>query len=329
MPTTELICDDRNEPNPYQWLVKNAQSSATTSSKSCEFKPEFDAEQFCNIMANEVILFLGDSITWEMYESLAHLLGKMADIRLKYRSAFGQKYAIVINACGGGDEKSDRAPVTLIFSMQRYLERIESAIEQTFPTTLILNMGAHYRIDKAYEPAIDNTLNEVSNWQQLCKSRNLPCRFFWRTTTPGISNCMNFTEPVNNITAMEDYVASNPTKYHWERFKHQNGIAVRKIESSGLNHYEIIDGYEIGITRPDIAGLHSNDCLHSCKLGVADVYNTILLHYLRANKTSEGILRVSKYEYSYNRTTNVLPSGTDIDWLGNGLSPFNNNSLPK
>jgi hypothetical protein len=48
---------------------------------------------------------------------------------------------------------------------------------------------------------------------------------------------------------MEEYVAQNPA-YQWETFRHENEFFLQKLELSELA-YEIIDGYEIGIRRPD------------------------------------------------------------------------------
>jgi len=246
--------------------------------------------------------------------------------RVKYR-AVQRKIAIVINVCGDNNDNNNNNNVTLIYRWNKHLNNrgtsvaIKDMLNETFPTMIVLNTGAHVQKDIAYHKNMDHTLDLIVGWQKTCQDRNLPCPFFWRTTPPGIFNCKSFTGPVNNITMMEEHVASNP-KYDWEKIRHQNELAVQKLElslSSGsrsgleLPSYEIIDAYEVGIQRPELQ-VSSKDCLHHCQPAAADVYNIIMLHYLQVNRTSEDIFRLASYEYPYNRTTNIALSGNDVDW---------------
>uniref|UniRef100_A0A7S3VER1 SGNH domain-containing protein n=1 Tax=Chaetoceros debilis TaxID=122233 RepID=A0A7S3VER1_9STRA len=300
--------DACNAPDMYQWQVANEKNE---NDSSCEFQQEFNSELFCDRMKNTVILFIGDSITWEMYESLVHLTDGHVDKRVHNR-AIQRKIAIVINVCGDNH-------VTLIYRWNKDLSNkgtsvaIENMLNETFPTMIVLNTGAHYQSDIVYHERMDHALDLIAGWQSMCQDRNLPCPFFWRTTPPGIFNCKSFTRPVNNITMMEEHVASNPGAYNWNHFRHQNELALQKLESSGLSSYNIIDAYEVGIQRPELQ-VSQADCLHHCQPAAADAYNTIMLHYLQVNRTLEDMSKIAKYEYSYNRTTNIALSGIDVDW---------------
>lgn len=300
--------DACNAPDLYQWQVAKKKNE---NDSSCEFQQEFNSELFCDLMKNAVILLIGDSITWEMYASLVHLTGGHVEKRPVINRAIDRKIAIVINVCGDNH-------VTLIFRWNKHLNNkgtsvaIENMLNETFPTMIVLNTGAHYQPDTIYHKNMDHALDLIAGWQNMCQDRNLPCPFFWRTTPPGIFNCKNFTKPVNNITMMEEYVASNPI-YNWENFRHQNELALQKLESSGLSSYNIIDAYEVGIQRPELQ-VSPKDCLHHCQPAAADAYNTIMLHYLQVNRTVEDMFKIARYEYPYNRTTNIKSSGKDVDW---------------
>ena len=103
--------------------------------------------------------------------------------------------------------------------------------------------------------------------------------------------CMEYDEPINNITRVEDLLLAGTSgavarlhphmdKYHWAGFREQNVIAEELLERAGLES-NIIDGYEIGITRPD-NHIDEKDCLHhpSKEPDVPDAYNIVLLHHL-------------------------------------------------
>lgn len=264
-------------------------------------------------MTNAVIMFIGDSITFEMYASLVHLTGGKVTKRVHIRAVFNIGLPIVINTCGNNN-------VTLIYRWSKYLAGggtsvpIQLMLEQQFPVMIVMNTGSHYQDDNAYRSNMGGALNQIRDWQQLCRDRmNITCPFFWRTTPPGAPNCMTFTKPVNNIYKMEDHLASNPI-YNWEKFRYQNDMALQILETAdvGLN-YEIIDGYEIGIRRPDVHASET-DCLHSNGMAVGDAYSTVLLHHLSSSRTMEDVSKVGNYSYNFSRIANVRPDGGDFDW---------------
>ena len=152
---------------------------------------------------------------------------------------------------------------------------------------------------------------------------NLTCPLFWRMALPGIPNCTSFKRPVNNVTEMEEHMRSNPM-YNWEKIKGQNEIGLQLLDESSSSgtlslSYEIIDGYEIGLQRPDLH-VSEGDCLHNAHPAVADASNIVILHYLRESRTEEDILRTKSFKYGFDRVTNVRLDGGDIDWkVVNGL----------
>ena len=120
---------------------------------------------------------------------------------------------------------------------------------------------------------------------------------------------MEYHQPMNNITLAEELLVAGTSandedamhfKYHWSSFREQNLIAEELLERSGLD-YVIIDGYEIGITRPD-NHKSETDCLHHPEenLEVPHAWNTVLLHYLglwgetQKGRPRRGVARVSE-----------------------------------
>ena len=91
--------------------------------------------------------------------------------------------------------------------------------------------------------------------------------------------------PSNDIQEMEALVANRSNyapgkeqQFHWWDMKHQNQLMLDAFSKSGLT-YQVIDAYDINILRPD----QHRDCLHSCYLGKIDVYNQLMLHFLKRN----------------------------------------------
>ena len=66
---------------------------------------------------------------------------------------------------------------------------------------------------------------------------------------------------------------------NWWLFKGQNALVLQEFAASNLTYYDVIDGYDLMIRRPDLHKAPS-DCLHSCIPGKVDVYPQLLLHYL-------------------------------------------------
>lgn len=304
---------ERTEGNAteYRWDVPEGAGS-------CRFHAEFDPGRFCALMANAVVMVIGDSIMWEAYSSLVRLASdggvtprKRIHTRVTHHGTRGG-FPVMVNVCNG-------TQATIIYRWSFHLEGIDRYLKEQFPTVIFLNTGAHYQADGIYRAGMDRTIGLLEGWQEVCRGRNLTCPFYWRTTAPGIPNCMSFTRPNNNITEMERFVeAESPGVkgqapfYFWEKFKGQNEIALEMLESSKLD-YGVIPGYEIGIQRPDTR-VSEGDCLHSRNPAIADAENIVMLHHLRSSRTAGDVLEASRYRYDFDRGTNVKPDGSDLDW---------------
>ncbi|KAL7531311.1 hypothetical protein ACHAWF_003715 [Thalassiosira exigua] len=276
----------------------------------CFFNPSFVKDEFCGLTRNAVVVMIGDSLTWEQYDSLVQLTeGTPLRKRINRRVVSRRGTPVVINVCGGD--------TTLVYRWIKHLDGggasipVETMMEQMFPTMVLMNTGAHYQADGEFVRKIREALEVIERWQSKCQVRNLTCPFFWRTTSPGIPDCMNYTEPINDLAEMEDAVKSKPL-YNWENFRHQNDLALEILESSPLD-FDVLDGYEMGITRPDTR-VSETDCLHSRDPAAGHAENTAMLHYLRNKMKREDLLKVAAMEHLFNRTTNVNEERSDLYW---------------
>ena len=313
--------------DPYQWkLVGNNNNKAC-----CEFEDEFDAVSFCETMKHSVILFIGDSTSYEQYGSLVNLLGGNTSELLKHRSLL-KNLSLVQNVCSDGGDV-----ITLVFRWSYFLEDIDRFLKETFPTLVVANTGAHfYKIEHPISKRMEEVIGHVASWQQDCHQKNLPCLFLYRTAPPGHADCKDWTKPENNLSIMEELVATRGTtgreNYHWEDFKLLNDKVLETIDRHANNSttrsgtIHVLDGYDLAIRRPDNhLGPHNGDCLHTCSPGVSDTYNIVMAHQLRGIWSQEDTRRVASKSYEWNRTSNVRPDGSDVIWTD--PAPYLNGDL--
>ena len=288
----------------------------TNDHETCEFA-EWNARLFCQLTQNAPILILGDSLSWEMYLALVEQY-VISSSKFQFRSF---EKPTIQAICDGG--------TYVAFRRTDLLQSIDATIsEDFFPAILILNRGAHYVPDDQLLRELNVTFHHVQEWLRMCRQvHGIRCHFYWRTTVPGHADCRNFSEPVNNLTFMEEYVTTHdsigqtkngPEDFHWRDFQHQNELVLEllqsmfpKPEGQDWVPYRILDAYYLNILRPDRhAG--GSDCLHSCAPGKVSVYNRLLLHWLRMDRTLQDIRQAVQYAKTnsswMNRSETPLPT---------------------
>jgi hypothetical protein len=281
--TTVHITNDKNETQQQATSNKQQHGSCIMS--------KWDKDDFCNV-ANSIVMnnknntsknptlaIVGDSLSFEHYSSLAQLLGLPSSGK-DMHMAGNQNRNIVQSACNW----------TLIYRRSDTLEHVPSVLKVNEPNVLVINRGAHYVDDQRFMSELFNTIKALQDWQRNCSflRTNQTCWLFVRSTVPGHPQCENYNMPSNDTYEMEALVANlsnyasgkESQKFHWWDIKHQNNLMLDAFSKSGLA-YQVIDSYDINILRPDLH--RSPDCLHSCYPGKMDVYNQLLLHFLKRN----------------------------------------------
>ena len=256
------------------------------SDMSCSLS-KWSAPDFCRVMNKTTLSIIGDSLSWEQYSSLLQLLGQKVRQTDQHKSKSEKK-----NHAQYACDKNTR----IVFRNDPRLIWVADSIQDDFPMVLVLNRGAHYVNDTELLRGMNQTIGVLRQWQDSCRRLGFQCFLYWRTTVPGHPRCaaLNETKPVHSVAAMEQRIL-NPENYdnitinyHWADFGRQNDLILQQLEDSGLT-FNVIDGYHINILRPDEHRTQTGDCLHNCYPGKMDVYNQILLHYLRMERSEQEV----------------------------------------
>jgi hypothetical protein len=275
----------------WRWVPFNS-TDAVVGTQACEMT-RWNKNEFCTVMRDHytssstktnttttttndngaipTILITGDSLSSEHYISVLGLLGMpKGDDPASFRAMHG---GIQDLACNGTFQ--------LAHNRRNKLEKLGKDLDKRKPTIVVFNRGAHYENDTILEQGMRRNIADLKKWQKgWCVQTGTPCRLFFRTTTPGHVNCSRFNnEPVNDVAYMEEYVAQSDT-HNWFKFRHQNELMLSWFDEAGLD-YQVIDGYDLMILRPDNHMDPDRDCSHNCLPGKPDVYNELLLHYLK------------------------------------------------
>jgi len=285
----------------YMWEIKSQQDD---QNHHCQFAA-LDKSLLCEMLCNQTLAFVGDSLTLEHYASLVHLLGDRARLppkavqhgRIRRRICAPNK-----NGIGGNKEIPDEngCCFDLIFKTDFFLLNITAEIQQSMPTVLVVNRGAHFKPDDELLDSLRaQTFPALLDWNEKCKSIHLStkCILIWRTTVPGHPHCEKFTEPSTSVADMEEWIHEKSTKdptvyrkgeYHWQDFQRQNRLVADQVWQAEWKsqlthiHMEWMDSYATNILRPDNHRSHMGDCLHSCSPGGgSDLNSQWLYHILR------------------------------------------------
>lgn len=281
----------------YEWeptdmAAVDAKSSGDNdnNNNACTFEM-FDPHEFCKLAANKTISIVGDSLSYEHLASLVHWLGGFVKtFKIWPPKKRNNKIWFHEKVCNG--------TVQLHFKSTRYLESLTDVTSmgnitndgQVYPPTdvLVINRGAYFKPDEEVMEGIEQNLKELQVWQDTCRDAGRDCHLLYRTSVPGVTKCWEFDKPSTNLTEMEDRIGmygnnslwSHAMKtFHWGDFKRQNHLVLDAFRKTNLT-YDVIDGYEILMLRPDAhVGLNA-DCMHNCEPGKLIVYNQLLMHFM-------------------------------------------------
>lgn len=303
--TTQLRCYPESAYKKGYWNTYEWQPASTV----CELS-QWNRIDFCILLRRATIMIIGDSLSWEHFRSLNHLLGVGRVHQSLQHQSKADARNIVLTACGG--------QTRLVYRRDDLLGNVTDAIfhQGTFPQVVVINRGAHYQNDTVLMQVVTNVIDELKTWQSKCQEYGIKCHLFWRTSVPGHPHCQdrNYSAPVNDLQAMEALIGNlsnydNRTiNYHWYDYQHQNELVIARLRQSlATPAFEIIDGYYLNVLRPDEHRAHQGDCLHNCFPGKMDVYSQLLLHYLKMQRTQEDIAAmISWQDKHFNRTHRTL-----------------------
>ena len=251
-------------------------------SKGCSFK-SFEEESYCRLMKNKTVAIIGDSISFDHFLSLSHLLG----VPHALPRAMNKDALLISQVCNKEDDNKnnnnnsnnsaggvggDSSSSKLIGKRDFFLHSVKKIVRDHFPDVLVLNRGAHYVPNNQLLGHLNNNLfPQLNDWQAMCELEHKDCLLIWRTTVPGHPNCAQFTRPSDSVEEMEHIIATEDsipwTGFHWNETKIQNELVLKafQIQKTAANlSYEVMDAYHVNILRPDMHA-SKNDCLHTVR----------------------------------------------------------------
>lgn len=285
----------------WQWQPTSSDANNNNDNTKCEIARLYPY-QFCRLLSNSTVSFIGDSLTLEHFASLVHLLGDRARLPPKavnhgrIRRHICTASPSVVFAERDNPKNLQEHCVDLIFKTDFFLQNITEEVLTVMPSVMVLNRGAHYTPDEELMSSLHKyTLPSLQGWNQKCSEAKVKCLLIWRTTVPGHPNCQNFTKPAASVPEMETWIHDTSTndpgggyckgEYHWQDFQHQNLLVTRLLQdewASLLPHIsiQIMDSYLPNILRPDNHRSHMGDCLHSCSPGGGSDLNSQWLYHI-------------------------------------------------
>jgi hypothetical protein len=232
----------------------------------------FNRTLMCSILHERSILFIGDSMSKQMAESLCWLMNATNAI-------FGPSN-VTCTICNNLTVQFIRNSfLTLIRQYENNIQALPfvpflelESTKQKFKI-IMLNAGMHMTVnDRQYALNLNNTYNYFFNSSLYNSSYTI----LFRSTSPSHNTCTNYTGPLffNSYSFSNySYLSVSPLPYYkWEQIPIRNQIAYN------LFKYNYLDIYGISWLRPD--GHNGKDCAHWCAPGVPDAWNQLLMNYL-------------------------------------------------
>mmetsp|Transcript_23025 Transcript_23025/g.61438 ORF Transcript_23025/g.61438 Transcript_23025/m.61438 type:complete len:317 (-) Transcript_23025:157-1107(-) len=213
--------------------------------KTCRLH-NFDSQHFNELLGGRSLVFIGDSISMCMADSLRFLGVESKETRFDLFAGFldtqrdGSKL---------GPSDDDPRYVEKLSKLLRapWLEMLErSGVKST--DILVLNKGAHGGGESfaAYQ-ALAHRVAKVHSGQVL-----------WRTTIHGHKDCQNFNGPIQNLS--DDELKEFASSYNWMTFKQRNSWAIKALHEEMDGRFGIVDT-SMFENRPDghISQVFAND----------------------------------------------------------------------
>lgn len=260
---------DANQPwKTWDWVPKD--------DAICHYPP-FDAHEYCSLAHNQTVLIIGDSINFDIFLHLSHMLGvPQALPKARRRDA-----QLISHVCNRTSRLIGQRDFTLTGSLKNYVETNDATL---FPNIVLLNRGAHYVEDHILQQDFHTIIFPLLHqWQHSCL-------LLWRTSIQGHVDCHNYTQPATSFKEVEHDLAYHaPAGYGWQHFEHQNQL-VRKGGNQTNLQSQVMNAYPTNILRWD-AHVHNparGDCLHTC-LPSDDGYDRLLLHMMRLHRQEKAV----------------------------------------
>lgn len=309
-PVNDMYYDSGTERLKWDWEPQSkCKVSYMSKTSFCDMMDAHDLEQ---------VIYVGDSLTGQMYLSLLHLIGASPDESNKTMALQEKPKKQHGKSKSGGDRTDIWFPATLACpSRTVHLHRrganhnlvsyawFNDYVKSEKKTLLVLNIGAHIHSAKGFTKPWDAFISAFKTQLAETKSGD---KVVFRTTPPGHNNCDQFHKPFTSLDQFESKCSTQ--KFDWNLFEGYNDHVRETLSKEGLsNQVHVLDVVPMTKLRPDghmefedhpktalpedkasfgrLPGIdHTQklDCLHYKLPGVVDYWNHMLLNEIGTTK---------------------------------------------
>jgi hypothetical protein len=252
------------------WLTPSRRERYYWQPTRCSL-PVWDAKDFCRLLNNRNILFVGDSTLHQSGTTLTAMIkagdGGCAD----------RIFNVVSENLVTGKQGWDSPSLLTAISLTRH---------PFVPDFAVIGSGAHVHSIEEYETNWKSIQIQLHVLHQQYKK----LKFIWKNQNPGHLKCSDFSEPVKTAAKMEE--DPEHPQYRWNLHDDYDRISAEHIkdiisfyrEHKGYRHrhdsgkipfIQVMDMSPLKY-RPDSHPRGLKDCLHYCAPGALDIFSTLM-----------------------------------------------------
>lgn len=272
--TEEWMQQDAIEAAKWDWMVNDTEECSLQS---------FHPEAFCQVLKNQNILFVGDSITHLHVNSLWHLMNSTGESYAQYlhgNTLLPTGELLIRKICGGKLKISYARSDLLTVGTDIFRKGTTVAVPWTVHLNeyaiIVLNAAAHFHAIPPYKTAIERVTTYLKE--------NYNGTIVYRTSPRGHLGCKRDSKVIPTDTSLDAspyFSGSRKYNRYYSRFHEFNRIAPSHFKH--LNNSIILDVARMTEYRPDSHLKPPKDCLHYILPGAIDQWNWLLFNALKGN----------------------------------------------
>ena len=284
-PNFYKACHTRGDYQHWSWHATDPPCRAATEDGS-----------WCEVLRGRSLLFVGDSLSLQMFWSLLHLVpadgSELSRARRLYDMDFkrGGEFSLCDGASRVAFVRNDWL-VENQWNRSCHFDPANNLMCRSFVplargyNTLVLNTGLHTEMREGADVIAAHT-TLLARW--LNGTRH---DVIYRTSVPGHSKCQEARAPLQRR-----YVPQEGHEFHWDDVEAHDAVRRSRFEALLPGRVRYIDAATIANARADRhmiqgrwgpGGHGSIDCLHYCLPGPPDTYNLVLKRLLRESSPPE------------------------------------------
>ena len=233
----------------------------------CDIIPQFTRSGLCQIMRGRTLIFLGDSLSVHMYETLINAMGNRTNYG-RGRCDSDNPTICISSHPYYCNQYFNFSIVMLRVPNISWFSRFKRELSDIYNTTgavVVANWGAVYQPNDT----VASKAQEILEWFD----NNLPrALFIFRSSNMAHENCYFYREPDNVMHIPVNHPRHK--SWHWADFPKQN-VIWEDLIAQRFPGKVYMDIFPMSAKRPDQHTSYS-DCLHYCIPGPVDEWVRLL-----------------------------------------------------